>query len=238
LIEQKYLGIEDYIAHFNAVLPALKDKRYIKVDNKPLFIVYIYCDLPNAKEFIDLWQKLAKENGLSGIYFVAHQRAHIKNEQAERQKIAELGFDAVNFVRLGNFREKRSFLRKAYSYINKYVFKIPNVYPYNLIAKYMSEPIDSEANVFPTILPNWDHSPRSGNQGLVLTNSTPEYFKKHVCEVLEKVKHKDYEHRLVFIKSWNEWAEGNYMEPDLKFGHGYLEALKEALEAAELWEDK
>jgi len=230
LIEQKYPGVEDYIAHFNAILPALKDKRYIKVDGKPLFVIYIYNDLPDAKEFTDLWQKLAKENGLNGIYFVAHQKAHIRDEQAERQKIMALGFDAVNFVRLGNFRENRGFLRKVYSYINKYVFKIPNVYPYNFVTKYMSEPIDSETNVFPTILPNWDHSPRSGNHGLVLTNSTPELFGKHVGDVLEKVKHKDYEHRLVFIKSWNEWAEGNYMEPDLKFGHGYLETIKKVLE--------
>jgi len=230
LIEQKYPGIEDYIAHFNAILPALKDKRYIKIDGKPLFVIYTYCDLPNAKEFTDLWQKLAKENGLNGIYFIAHQKEYIKNEYAEIQNVMALGFDAVNFVRLGNFRYKRNFLRKVYSYINKYVFKIPNVYPYNFVTKYMSEPIDCEANVFPTILPNWDHTPRSGNHGLVLTNSTPELFGKHISDVLERVKHKDYEHRLVFLKSWNEWAEGNYIEPDLKFGHRYLKALKECLE--------
>lgn len=230
LIEQKYPGIEDYIAHFNAILPALKDRRYIKVDGKPLFIIYRYYDLPNAKEFIDLWQKLAKENGLNGIYFVAHQNAPIKDEQAEKQKIVSLGFDAVNFVRLGNFREKRSFLLKVYQYINRYLFKIPNVFPYSLATKYMSEPIDSETNVFPAIIPNWDHSPRTENRALVLRNSTPELFGKHVSEVLDKVKDKDYEHRLVFLKSWNEWAEGNYMEPDLKFGKGYLEALKRELD--------
>jgi len=230
LIEQIYPGVEDYVAHFNAILPALKDKRYVKIDGKPLFIIYAYYDLPNAKEFIDLWQKLAKENGLSGIYFVAHQKTYTRNEQAERQKIMALGFDAVNFVRLGNYRKNRSFLRKVYTYINRYVFKIPNVYTYNYAIKYMSEPIDCEINVFPTIVPNWDHTPRSGNHGTVFTNSTPELFEKHVSDVLEKVKHKDYEHRLVFIKSWNEWAEGNYMEPDLKWGLKYLEVIKNVLE--------
>ena len=86
---------------------------------------------------------------------------------------------------------------------------------------------------YPSIFPNWDHSPRSGRHGHILHNSHPAAFKKHVSNVLECVKNKPHDEQIIFIRSWNEWAEGNYMEPDLKFGRGYLEALKEALDSAD-----
>ncbi len=65
----------------------------------------------------------------------------------------------------------------------------------------------------------------------IFVNSNPQAFKKHAKQVLDTVKEKTPEHRIIFLKSWNEWAEGNYMEPDLKFGRGYIDALKQALEA-------
>ena len=70
---------------------------------------------------------------------------------------------------------------------------------------------------------------RTGKFGVILKNSSPGLFRKHVEKVLDSVDHKADEHKVVILKSWNEWAEGNYMEPDLKHGRGYLEALKEAL---------
>ncbi|MFM7850378.1 MAG: glycoside hydrolase family 99-like domain-containing protein, partial [Flammeovirgaceae bacterium] len=72
--------------------------------------------------------------------------------------------------------------------------------------------------------------PRSGRRGNIFINSNPPAFKNHVKQVLETVKDKRFENRVIFLKSWNEWAEGNYMEPDLKFGRGYLEALKQAID--------
>ena len=66
--------------------------------------------------------------------------------------------------------------------------------------------------------------------GHILVHSTPEKFKKHVLQSFSNVVHKPMDKRLVFLKSWNEWAEGNYIEPDLKFGLSYLKALKEAIE--------
>ena len=78
------------------------------------------------------------------------------------------------------------------------------------------------------MMPNQEHTPRSIDGGTVLHNSTPKLFKKHAIDVLRTVKGKNDEHKIVFLKSWNEWGEGNYMEPDLKFGKGYIKALKEA----------
>ena len=83
--------------------------------------------------------------------------------------------------------------------------------------------------VYPTMMPNWDHTPRSGSGGTVLHNSTPELFEIHAKSILSTVNKKTESHKMVFLKSWNEWGEGNYMEPDLKFGRGYINALKKAL---------
>lgn len=81
--------------------------------------------------------------------------------------------------------------------------------------------------MIPFIIPNWDHTPRSGKQGEVLLGSNPQNFFKHAKCVIEEVSKK--ENKIIMLKSWNEWGEGNYMEPDLKYGKGYLEALRSAL---------
>ena len=80
---------------------------------------------------------------------------------------------------------------------------------------------------YPVVLPNWDNTPRSGMRGVVLHGSTPELFRLHLREAIRRVKIKPKDERLVFIKAWNEWAEGNYLEPDTRFGRGYLDVVRE-----------
>jgi lipopolysaccharide biosynthesis protein len=226
LIEQKYLGIEDYTLHFNTLLPAFLDKRYIRVDDKPLFSIYSPFDLPNISEFIELWQKLAKENGLKGIHFVAHT---YKKEDIDN--LIAKGFSGVNIVRLFNFFNKNySFIDKVKMKLKKTILHKGLILDYAKYSPFFNEPEDSLIHCYPTIIPNWDHSPRSGRSGHIFINATPKAFKKHVINTLKLIKNKPLDHQIVFLKSWNEWAEGNYMEPDLKYGKGFLNALKEGLE--------
>ncbi|MEA2685177.1 MAG: hypothetical protein QOE93_372, partial [Actinomycetota bacterium] len=79
--------------------------------------------------------------------------------------------------------------------------------------------------------PNWDNTPRSGRMGLVLHSSTPKRFRVHVRAALDHLATVPPDDRLLFVKSWNEWAEGNHLEPDLRFGTGHLEALRDELTA-------
>ena len=104
------------------------------------------------------------------------------------------------------------------------------VYDYADIIDNLTDAIEKEEKVFPVICPNWDLSPRRGAGGLIFHNSSPELFKRHVLNAIDLVRNKRDEYKIIFLKSWNEWGEGNYMEPDLKFGKGYIWALKEALE--------
>ena len=190
------------------------------------FLIFSPLEIPDSRAFIDLWQELAIKNGLKGIHFVAHTY-----RPDDIEKLLSLGYDAVNVVRLFEYqRIGLSLFRMALNKINREIFKHGFWCQYKDAMKYFSGDEDRRENVYPTIVPNWDHSPRTGKFGGILKNSTPELFQKHVEKTISYVQDKSSEHRVVILKSWNEWAEGNYMEPDLKHGRGYLEALKRALE--------
>ena len=113
IAEQLYPGKEDYINHFNVVLPAFKDHRYITVDGKPLFCIFDPYRFPDVEEFMELWRKLAKENGLEGVYFVAmcnstttmvrdaDGRIHrvlpnLESSEAVYKSFLNMGFDGIN----------------------------------------------------------------------------------------------------------------------------------------------
>lgn len=230
LMLQEYPGDDDIILHFKTVLPAFKDKRYITVDGKPIFVIYAPLDIPNCAHFIDMWRKMAKEAGLKGIHFIGLSSGWESNNQ----KILDLGFDALT---LGNQWNAQTTVNHGYviqmikTKLRKYFPRIAPLdkYPYKKIIKYVFSDWDKKENGYPQIIPNWDRSPRGGRRAVIYTGSTPELFKKHVQDALKMVENKQPEHKILFLRSWNEWAEGNYMEPDLKFGHGYLDALAEVI---------
>ena len=234
IAEQKYLGYNDYELHFKTVLPALKDKRYIRVDNKPIFFIFD----PNhaeLKEFINTWRELALKNGLEGIHFVAMlNTASLRSNstiQERIEKVYSLGFDAINTV--GNTKAEIE-CGKLKRYINTFLSKFLNInivtkYDQREINKHMFSEEDKQENVYPTIMPNWDRAPRVGKKGVIYINSTPAVFEEQVNEAIKLVKNKNDEHKIIVIRSWNEWGEGNYLEPCIKYHHGYLDAIKKAL---------
>lgn len=223
LMEQTYPGAEDYERHFYTLLEAFQDPRYILVDQKPLVFIFQPLAIPDPAMFMDIWQNLAIKNGLKGIYFIAHSAY-----PPEIQDLLNKGYDGVNILRLFELQRevKKNFYKKLPF---KLGLRLKNVYDYAEAAKYFSGKEDSQEMIFPSIIPNWDHSPRTGNKRLIFHNSTPELFRNHIRTVFDSILHKAPEKRIVFIKSWNEWAEGNYMEPDLKYGKQYLEVFKEEL---------
>ncbi len=221
LIEQSYPGVKDNEEHFYSLLSAFKDPRYIKVDGRPVFVIFKPLNIPNVVDLIRQWQDLAKANNLKGIYFIG------QGTEAEVNKILSLGFDAINHEEINKIHAHHTPLVRLFKQVKRYFYKKPRCYDYLRAMRLMLSSVDSEDNVFPTICPNYDHTPRSGYRGLVYLNSTPERFSIHVLQVLNMVK--DKHNKYVFLKSWNEWGEGNYMEPDLKFGKGYIEALKNAI---------
>lgn len=224
LMKQEYPGMDDHTAHFYHLLKAFKDERYVRVNNKPFFMIFNPDEIPHVEQFIALWNRLARLNGLEGIHFVAQLReCTIQKPEAYLKK----GFNAVNMDRKKDFYNQYiSFQYKVYLKLFRMFYQMPNVIDYAFASRYFTTEEDRDIHIYPTLIPNWDHSPRSKNSGFILKNSTPELFARHIEEVCEKVKDKPLEERIVIVKSWNEWGEGNYLEPDLKFGRQYLEALQ------------
>lgn len=224
LIEQKYPGEKDYEAHFYKLLPAFRDKRYIRVNGKLFYIIYDGLGFKDVANFMTTWRRLAKENGLEGFYFVA---SDFNSEH--REELLGKGFDATHNVDHLNIYHKASAFKKAVLTIGRKYLHIPMIYKYRDAIKYMLHPDCRERNVIPVIIPNWDHTPRSGARGLVMTGAKPEYFKRLVKAAINMVKDKPGDEQIIILKSWNEWGEGNYMEPDLEYGHGYINAMAEAI---------
>jgi len=223
LAEQKYLGEEDDIKHFYSLLPAFKDKRYIRIEDKPIFMIYRPLAFKEMDRFIKLWNKLAIDNGLKGIYFLGYTLF----TNSEYQELKNLGFDAVVSCRLDR-NVKHDFgwaVRKMISV----VFHTPRRTNYKKLLPTFINDFDKKEDIYPTMIPNWDHTPRSGVNGDLFTNSTPELFELHAKQILAQIVNKQPEHQICFLKSWNEWGEGNYMEPDIKYGRGYINALVKAI---------
>jgi lipopolysaccharide biosynthesis protein len=208
LIEQTYPGMGDHERHFRYLLGAFSDPRYLLVDGKPAFYVQRPREIPDVVEMTDAWRRLAERAGLRGLYLIAEAKQHVD------------GFDAIVPVNLpGQFpgglvaRLRRRFRRGL------------TVYDYGRVLPRLVTDAVREVNVHPCLIPNWDNTPRSGHRGIVLAGSTPELFQLQVRTTNHLVAEKPPEHRLIFVKSWNEWAEGNYLEPDMNHGTKYLEAL-------------
>jgi hypothetical protein len=221
LIEQTYGGEEDYRNHFYEVLPAFKDKRYYRIDDKPIFGIYSHKTFPDLPNFIKIWQQLALENGLKGIFFLA-----IAFKEKDCTELNKKGIDAslldLAFLRQSTTRLLALILHK--------IFKFPQIVSYNDYSKTLVKNMPVNDNIFPCIIPNFDHTPRSGRRGTVMINSTPKNWGRMLSALLHKMKQKSNSGRnIIFVKSWNEWGEGNYMEPDLKYGKDYLNVLRECL---------
>lgn len=222
LAEQKYLGEQDDIAHFESLYKAFKDPRYFRINGRIVFMIYKPLEFKNVENFITRWRNLARTNALNDFYFIGYTY----NADKEAKLILEKGFDGVTSCRLNRDRIKswRWFFRKAWSVL----FHTPRRTKYRKVFPTLITNMERKKhNIFPTLIPNWDHTPRSGTKGDVLVGATPDLFQKHCEDVLESVALKD-SPQLCFIKSWNEWGEGNYMEPDLRYGHGYIKALSNA----------
>lgn len=239
---------EDYVRHFNYVLPAFRDPRYITVDGKPLFAVWAPHHIPDAREFIDLWQQLARENGLPGIHFVGHtdnagkglpgQAAdYYSADKAKEyyQAVLDLGFDAVMS---SGYRRAVALLqgktRMMWRMLSGKTFAPTySKMDYSRLMANYYVPEDAGENIYPTLLPQWDRTPRAGKNSEIVVDSTPARFQETVETAIELIRQKEPEHQLLFLKAWNEWGEGDYVEPDLKFGHGYIQAIRQAIGKAE-----
>lgn len=220
LIEQTYPGHADVVAHFEELLPAFRDQRYVRVDGKPLFLVLRPRQHPDLPRFVKTWQSLARQAGLDGIYFAGE--THM-NEPARVWDPSTLGLDATVDFGLTWFRRhpRDTGAPKLLDYLSGYL-RVPRLHPLG-------------AASFPVVVPQWDNTPRTATRGVVLDGATPAYFREQVKHAAALVSSRPEEERILFVRAWNEWGEGNYIEPDVHHGHEWLDALREGLGLTTGW---
>lgn len=242
LMAQEYGGVADYTAHFYRILPAFRDPRYMKVDGKLLFFIYDCILFTDVAHFISLWRELAQKEGLPGFCFVAMMPStlstdlysgkvclpNLQSSQAIIDYALALGFDCVNTF--GKRRGELLSIGKWRSLINKVLMRLHLMhsenYDYEKTVAGFFAPEDKQENVFPTVMPQWDRTARVGRADGVYTNATPEKWGEHLRQARRLIQHKDSEHQIIVIKSWNEWAEGNYLEPDQQYGKAWINVMK------------
>lgn len=257
LMEQNYGGKHEWVNHFNYLLPFLKNNRYIRINGKPIFVIYKPELIPQLNEMIDVWQQLANENGVGPISF-SYQYADyhfisnkddskfdygIEFEPFYSNRLRETEISnakrAYNIIRL-IFSDYSLFVIKIKSYINsslnkyfckliKFRFIVINRKSYSEIAEVsVNHKPKGEKNVA-CVFTDWDNSPRRGKKASMFYGSTPEKFEKYLIKQIDRTKN-EYNKNFLFVNAWNEWGEGAYLEPDEKWKYKYLEAVKSALE--------
>ena len=241
LMKQDY-GFEDDEAHFDYLLPFFKDDRYIKIDGKPVFLVYRTELFPDINKTAEIWRQKAKENGLPGIYLIRVE-GWVQNVNPE-----SIGFDAAMYFQPNaaknffNAKYKEPILEKIPRLVKKYILRRPNSenpYAYKIpnvlisYKKYVSNFKRIHTKVkykqFPSVFPGWDNSPRRQKNAFIFKESSPDVYGDWLQHTLNKFMPYSDDENLVFINAWNEWGEGNHLEPCEKWGYSYLEETKKAL---------
>ena len=212
LIKQDYGGIQEYTCHFNALLPAFLDDRYLTLEDKPIVVIWRPFDIPEGEQFLQTWRTLAKRNGLPGIHFVAFRHYAVPYQPLDH------GYDAEIHLLMPPRRNNLEHDRSS---------PLPAVYDMRELIKhdFFTPKQRSNGQIYPCSIPNWDNTPRSGSNGIVFQNATPELFLEQLGAMQRWVDQGSAPPSLHFVKSWNEWAEGNFLEPDQRYGHGFLNAI-------------
>ncbi len=221
LVEQSYPDGDDQ-AHFDHLVTAFRDDRYVCLDGRPVLLIFCPADLPNPRSFVDTWQAMARRAGLSGLYLVAWLEGREWGVNYTTHDAD--GFDAGLYVHFPFARTLSARVRERLRVRNERFG--PNRYPY---ASNLPRPsVEVPGRVHRSVQPNWDNTPRSQRRGAVALSSEPAKFRRHLEQALRLEAQNPSGEQLCVIKSWNEWAEGNYIEPDARFERGWLDAVREA----------
>lgn len=242
LLSQKY---EEYdpIEHITWLEKAFQDPRYIRIDGKPLLLVYKAAEVPNMAEVVSQWRQYIKDKGYPDLY-ICFVRNSVGSKIFEKSYFLNLGFDAhVDFQPGGNLFRKFSD-ESTYSYlptllrgiilkILQSTFNISLVnYKLNTF-RALRKP-SSDCKTFPCVFPSWDNSPRcKARTPFIYQNNDSSVYGNWLTKSIEKVQQYAPQEQIVFINAWNEWAEGCHLEPDLRNGRKFLEATLKSLKQFE-----
>lgn len=228
LIDQEY-SEEDDRRHIDWLIDAFGDERYVRVEGKPLFLVYRAGMLPDAAATTRMWRERAARAGLPGL-FLCRVESHFEGDDPR-----PLGFDAaVEFQPAFGQMQLRARQRFAPRRVLARLGLASPSSSYVAVGydELVGEMLDREQPDFlrfPCVTPDWDNTPRRPQGAFLLAGSSPERFGEWVAGVANRVRAAPPEHRLLFVNAWNEWAEGCHLEPCDRWGTAYLEAFAKGI---------
>jgi hypothetical protein len=214
LAELKYGDEKEWKEHFDYLLKFFKDRRYIKIDNKPVFSFYqARNNFPLLKKMTAYWDFLAKENGFSGMMCLSKDILYpIKLDRR---------------MKYSPFQMTTPLLFLKYKLKSKQYLKLgkPAIWNYDEVWNdILTEARYAAKDSYLCGFVDYDDSPRRGNKARILKGGNPEKFEKYMKELVKISLNQKKEY--IFLMAWNEWGEGSYLEPDTYNKYGYLEALK------------
>lgn len=237
LKEQKYGDEEEWKNHFNYLLDFFKDKRYIKIDNRPVVNIYHTYEIERMKEMRILWEKLARENGFNGIYLISGNTLSKIDERVnlfDAYYNFEPGFTLMHYMDL-KYKGMYFLRKKAIQLLNKFsknkklegLVKSKWIYKRNLeISEYKGK------KCFLGTYPNWDNTPRRSYKGRVYKTKIDDFY-INLLNIKQKLRSLNRMDDFVYINAWNEWGEGAYLEPDTLNKYAYLEKIKSVIDNIE-----
>ena len=215
--------VESYKSFIGSVIPYMRDKRYIRVDDRPLLIVYRPSFVPNTSTVLAHWRSYCQKEGLGNPYIIA-----VKENTFDGDLLA-LGFDAQSEFHPGtvfryskNITAELDFVRDDFKgLILDYVDLVKNKKYFKFQAKKLHR----------AVMPMWDNTPRRNNTAMIYHGASPSLYKEWLSDVLRETRaNTEIDRPFVFINAWNEWGESAYIEPDRRYGYGFLHATREAIE--------
>ncbi len=223
LIPQTYGGEDEWDAHYQYFHPFFMDKRYIKIDHKPVLLIYRLRNISRFNDMIRYWNECAKKDGFSGIFTISMNRC---KENVEKSRWVDASVDFEPNRTRADLLEMKTVLRpkdRGGLFWNLLAMKRID---YKKLNKKMLNKTH-EKNHFRGIFVDFDDSPRRNTRAVIVKGSTPRRFGKYLRETLKLSIQEGNEY--VFLNAWNEWGEGNYLEPDTKHKYGYLKQIKSVL---------
>jgi lipopolysaccharide biosynthesis protein len=229
LMEQVYSEEDDRL-HMQSLAQAFKDPRYIRINGKPLFLVYRTERIPDPLTTAKTWREEARKLGIGDIFL-----CKVESFADEHGDPSLIGFDACvefqpDWQKLGSPLQKGRLSRLSRKFgLAEKAYADNNIYEYSTVVERMLAKPTPDYKRFPCVTPSWDNTSRRKTNAAILRNSTPEVYEHWLKEVVKKTLSNESSEKIIFINAWNEWAEGNHLEPCQKWGHAYLEATQRAL---------
>jgi lipopolysaccharide biosynthesis protein len=219
-------SLDDHANVFQDLNRFFSDHRYLKINGKPIIVIYRPLIIKDLEAMVKIWRRAALEAGLPGIHLVATNSFGFSEP-------GSIDFDALcEFPPHNVIAAERNHEKKWYNPAHEGL-----VYDYSEVVDYCTGRLNdldgqpSAQTYYPTVMMGWDNEARKPGRSNIFDGCTPAQFHRWLDATLAFSRQNHTPGSgLVFVNAWNEWAEGTYLEPDRKYGHAYLWAVRSVLE--------